>query len=180
MTFFYNLNQKLDEIRATPEVKSGQLNERANSPVEEGRLGDMARKVGGAVKKVAGKALDTLGHGSDEDLIRGMQKRAGMPQTGKKPMATPKEGVAEAATSASISKVLRLIERQHSDWFDTYGLGEVEDAVVDMAGMGKFQGLSAEDAVALVGQELESLYGEGGMSEGVDQEAFAALAPPKN
>ena len=96
MSFFYNLNQKLDEIRATPETTSGQLNERANSPVGEG-LGDMARKVGGAVKKVASKALDTLGHGSDEDLIRGMQKRAGMPQTGKKPMATPKEGVDKAA-----------------------------------------------------------------------------------
>lgn len=61
--------------------------------VEEG-LGDMARKVGGAVKKVASKALDTLGHGSDEDLIRGMQKKAGLPQTGKKPMAHPKEGAA--------------------------------------------------------------------------------------
>lgn len=92
MTFFYNLNKKLDEIRATPSTTHGQLNERANKPVEEG-FGDMARKVGGAVKKVAGKALDTLGHGSDEDMIRDLQKKSGVPQTGKKPMATPKEGV---------------------------------------------------------------------------------------
>jgi hypothetical protein len=126
MTFFYNLNQKLDEIRATPEVKHGQLNERDMSraakgyekygkegmealakagregkaldpvrnkynkydeSVEEG-MGDMARKVGGAVKKVAGKAMDAL-HGSDEDMIRDLQKKAGMPQTGMKPGAEP-------------------------------------------------------------------------------------------
>ena len=124
MTFFYNLNQKLDEIRATPTKTHGQLTERDMSraakgyekygkegmealakagrdgkaldpvrdkynkyddkkDVEEG-FGDMARKVGGAVKRVAGKAMDAL-HGSDEDMIRDLQKRSGMPQTGKKP-----------------------------------------------------------------------------------------------
>jgi hypothetical protein len=89
MTFFYNLNKTLDAIREKPELKHGQLNERANSkPVEEG-FGDMARKVGGAVKKVASRALDTLGHGSDEDMIRDLQKKAGMPQTGMKPGAEP-------------------------------------------------------------------------------------------
>lgn len=137
MTFFYNLNKKLDEIRATPSTTHGQLNERDMSRAAKGHekygkegmealakagrdskdldpvrdkynkyddkkevdegLGDMARKVGGVVKKVAGKALDTLGHGSDEDLIRDMQKRAGMPQTGKKPMATSNEGVDKEA-----------------------------------------------------------------------------------
>lgn len=60
--------------------------------VDEG-LGDVVKKVGGAVKKVAGKALDTLGHGSDEDMIRDLQRKAGVPQTGKKPMATSNEGV---------------------------------------------------------------------------------------
>lgn len=79
----------------------------------------------------------------------------------------PSQGVAEAATPASTSKVLRLIQRHHSDWFDTYGIGEVEDAVVDMAEMGQFQGMSAEDAVALVAQELDSLYGAQGMAEGL-------------
>ena len=104
MTFFYNLNQKLDSIRATPEVKHGQLNERANSnPVEEG-LGDMARKVGGAVKRVAGKALDTMGHGSDADLIRDMQKRAGMPQTGMKPGSEPNPKVVKEKMSPDKAK----------------------------------------------------------------------------
>jgi hypothetical protein len=75
------------------------------------------------------------------------------------------EGLEEAVTPASVSKVLRLIQRHHNDWFDTYGLGEVEDTVVDMAEMDKFYGMSAEDATALVGQELESLYGQQGVAE---------------
>jgi hypothetical protein len=76
-----------------------------------------------------------------------------------------KQGVAEAATPASVSKVLRLIQRHHPEWFDNYGMGEVEDTVVDMKDMGEFDGMSAEDALALVGQELESLYGQQGVAE---------------
>lgn len=100
MTFFYNLNKTLDAIREKPELKHGQLNERANNkPVEEG-LGDVAKKVGSMAKKVGGKVLDKLGHGSDEDMIRDLQKKAGVPQTGKKPMATSNEGVDKQAFAA--------------------------------------------------------------------------------
>ena len=131
MTFFYDLNKKLDEIRATPELTHTQLNERDmsraakgyekygkegmealakagregkaldpvrkkydkydNTEVDEG-MGDMARKVGGMVKTVAGKALDTVGHGSDADMIRDLQKKMGMPQTGMKPTGAKPTG----------------------------------------------------------------------------------------
>jgi hypothetical protein len=37
------------------------------------------------VKKVGSKVFDKLGGGSEEDLIRDLQKSAGVPQTGKKP-----------------------------------------------------------------------------------------------
>jgi hypothetical protein len=37
------------------------------------------------VKAFGKKALDTLGHGDDEDLIKDMQRKAGVPVTGKKP-----------------------------------------------------------------------------------------------
>ena len=37
------------------------------------------------LKAMGKKALDTLGHPDDEDLIKDMQKKAGLPQTGKKP-----------------------------------------------------------------------------------------------
>lgn len=76
------------------------------------------------------------------------------------------QGVAEGVTPASTSKVLRLIQRHHPEWFDTYGMGEVEDTVVDLADMGQFSGMSAADALELVGQELESLYGQQGVAEG--------------
>jgi hypothetical protein len=127
MSFFYNLNNKLNAIRDLPSTTHGQLNERDMSraakgyekygkegmealakagregkaldpvrakydkydeSVEEG-MGDMARKVGGMVKKVAGKALDKVGHGSDADMIRDLQKKMGVPQTGMKPGAEP-------------------------------------------------------------------------------------------
>jgi hypothetical protein len=142
MTFFYDLNKKLDEIRATPSTTHGQLNERdmgkhnnattgfkavADKAAKEygskaagervagavkakmakaGKLeeqdmdeslGSIVKKVGGAAKKVGGAVLNKLGHGSDEDMIRDLQKKVGMPQTGKKPMATPNEGVDKAA-----------------------------------------------------------------------------------
>lgn len=57
---------------------------RAKEDVEEG-LGDVVKKVGGAMKQAAGKAIEKLGHGSDEELIRDLQKKAGVPQTGQKP-----------------------------------------------------------------------------------------------
>jgi hypothetical protein len=31
------------------------------------------------------KVLDKVGHGDDEDMIKDLQKKAGVPQTGKKP-----------------------------------------------------------------------------------------------
>lgn len=101
--------------------------------MEEG-FGDMARKVGGAVKKVAGKALDTLGHGSDEDMIRDMQKKAGMPQTGKKPMAHPKESA--ASMSAKQKSFAALAEPKNKITFADKIAGakkEVDEMLGDVA-----------------------------------------------
>lgn len=131
MTFFYNLNKKLDEIRATPETTHTQLNERDmgkhnNAVTGFKAVADKAAKqygskaagerVAGAVKAKMAKAgkleeadLDegfvdtvksgaqaalsaigqTLGHGSDEDMIRDLQKKAGVPVTGKVPPQQP-------------------------------------------------------------------------------------------
>jgi hypothetical protein len=100
MTFFYNLNKKLDDIRATPELTHKQLNERDMSraakgyekyddkPVDEG-MGDMIKKAGGMAKKVGGAILDKVGHGSDADMIRDLQRKMGVPQTGMKPGNEP-------------------------------------------------------------------------------------------
>jgi len=44
------------------------------------------------VKEFGKKALDTLGHKDDEELIKDLQKKSGVPQTGKKPSDEVKEG----------------------------------------------------------------------------------------
>ena len=129
MSFFYDLNKKLDGIRATPEVTHKQLNERDMSraakgiekygkdgmqalakagregkdldkirdkynkyddkSVDEGVM-DTVKSVG---KKVAGGINKLVGHGSDEDMIKDLQRRSGAPVTGKKP--TPPQQVKE-------------------------------------------------------------------------------------
>ena len=121
MTFFYNLNKKLDEIRATPELTHKQLNERDMSRAakgyekygkegmealakagRDGKALDPIRKkydkydnkevdegimdtVKTMVKKVAGGINKLVGHGSDEDMIKDLQRKSGAPVTGKKP-----------------------------------------------------------------------------------------------
>ena len=90
------------------------------------------------------------------------------------------QGVAEGVTPASVSKVLRLIDRHHPEWFDNYGMGEVEDTVVDLADMGQFSGMSAADALELVGQELESLYGQQGVAEGLEEQVYKVVALDKS
>jgi hypothetical protein len=148
MTFFYNLNKKLDEIRATPELTHKQLNERDmsraakgydkydNKEVDEG-LGDMARKVGGAVKKVAGKALDTIGHGSDADMIRDLQKKMGVPQTGMKPGSEPNpKQVKEKMNPAKTKSFAALAEPKDKITFADKIAGakkEVDEMLGDVA-----------------------------------------------
>ena len=126
MTFFYDLNKKLDEIRATPSTTHGQLNERdmgkhnnkttgfdalakkagkeygskaagervagaqfqkmkKAGKLEEQGMGDVVKKVGSAVKKVGGAVLNRLGHGDDQAMRKDLQRKMGVPQTGKKP-----------------------------------------------------------------------------------------------
>jgi hypothetical protein len=55
-----------------------------NKEVDEG-LVDVVKKVGGMAKKAGNAVLNKVGHGSDADLIRDLQKRMGIPQTGVKP-----------------------------------------------------------------------------------------------
>lgn len=221
MTFFYNLNKKLDAIRDLPSTTHGQLNERDegkpgknfekiakdagerygskaagervagavrnklkaqgkleeegmsraakgyekygkegmealakagregkaldpirakydkyDESVEEG-LGDMARKVGGVVKKVAGKALDKVGHGSDADMIRDLQKKMGMPQTGMKPGDEPNpKQIKEKMSAAKAKSFAALAEPKDKITFADKIAGakkEVDEMLGDVA-----------------------------------------------
>jgi hypothetical protein len=48
------------------------------------------------LKAFGKKALDTLGHGDDEAMIKDLQRKMGVPQTGKKPEAEPEKQVKES------------------------------------------------------------------------------------
>jgi hypothetical protein len=115
-----------------------------------------------------------VGHGTQ--LATRVDPAVKPAQVRKKP-ATP-FGITEAATMASVSKLLRHIERHHPTWFDDYGMGEVEDTVVDMAEQGTFSGMTVVDAAALVGQELESMYGANAMREAEYQGRKVPLGKP--
>jgi hypothetical protein len=123
MSFFYDLNKKLDGIRATPEVTHKQLNEGTatesafQAAIGKKKYGDEGMKalqkagrenagaktmsnirnkydkydegvmdtVKSVGKKVASGVNKLVGHGSDEDMIRDLQRKSGAPVTGKKP-----------------------------------------------------------------------------------------------
>jgi hypothetical protein len=123
MSFFYDLNKKLDGIRATPEVTHKQLNEGTatesafQAAIGKKKYGDEGMKalqkagrenagaktmsnirnkydkydegvmdtVKSVGKKVAGGINKLVGHGSDEDMIKDLQRKSGAPVTGKKP-----------------------------------------------------------------------------------------------
>jgi hypothetical protein len=198
MTFFYNLNNKLNAIRDLPSVTHGQLNERDmsraakgyekygkegmealakagrdgkaldpirkkydkydNTEVDEG-MGDMVRKVGGMVKKVAGKAMDTVGHGSDADMIRDLQKKMGMPQTGMKPGDEPNpKQIKEKMSPAKAKSFAALAEPKDKITFADKIAGakkEVDEMLGDVAAEAMKQALGGKKQV--VASEEEDL-----------------------
>ena len=139
MTFFYDLNKKLDSIREKPETTNQQLNERDMSrhakgiekfgkdgmqalakagregkPLDKIRakydkydesmdegLGSIVKKIGGGMKKMAGRAMDKVAPG-DEALLKDLQKKVGVPQTGMKPGSEPNPKVVKEVTAQLI------------------------------------------------------------------------------
>ena len=83
------------------------------------------------LKKISQKAIKTVGHGSDEDLRKDLQKKMGMPQTGKKPVAenmdTPGNSTHQCAIHVKSEQFGegRCLTTQHADpvdgiveWYD--------------------------------------------------------------
>lgn len=175
MTFFYDLNKKLDAIRELPSTTHGQLNERDMSraakgyekygkegmealakagregkaldpvrkkydkydeSVEEG-LGDVVKQVGSAAKKLGSRALNTLGHGDDADMIRDLQKKMGLPQTGMKPGEEPNpKQIKEKMSAAKAKSFAALAEPKDKITFADKIAGakkEVDEMLGDVA-----------------------------------------------
>jgi hypothetical protein len=175
MSFFYDLNNKLNAIRELPSTTHGQLNERDMSraakgyekygkqgmealakagregkaldpirdkynkydeSVEEG-FGDVVKQVGSAAKKLGGRALNTLGHGDDADMIRDLQKKMGVPQTGMKPGAEPNpKQIKEKMSPAKAKSFAALAEPKDKITFADKIAGakkEVDEMLGDVA-----------------------------------------------
>jgi hypothetical protein len=175
MSFFYDLNNKLNAIRELPSTTHGQLNERDMSraakgyekygkegmealakagregkaldpvrdkynkydeSVEEG-FGDVVKQVGSAAKKLGGRALNTLGHGDDADMIRDLQKKMGVPQTGMKPGSEPNpKQIKEKMSPAKAKSFAALAEPKDKITFADKIAGakkEVDEMLGDVA-----------------------------------------------
>jgi hypothetical protein len=94
-------------------------------------LGSMAKKAGSMVKKVGGAVLNKLGHGSDEDMRKDLQRKMGMPQTGKKP-----EQVKEKMSPAKAKSFAALAEPRDKITFADKIAGakkEVDEMLGDVA-----------------------------------------------
>jgi hypothetical protein len=95
--------------------KAGQIEEES---MEEG-LGDVVKKVGGMAKKAGNAVLNKVGHGSDVDMIRDLQKKMNMPQTGKK----PEQKTDEAAKYRDAKYKDKLYTQEPRD-YDQYDYGD--------------------------------------------------------
>ena len=93
---------------------------------------DVAKKAMGAVKKAGAKALDKLGHGSDEDMIKDLQKKTGMPQTGKKPMATQNEALKGGQKKLDVDKDGKLEKSDFAKLRANKGVKEASENVPPM------------------------------------------------
>lgn len=100
-----------------PESKEGETAEDGN----EAPADDLEEGIIDTVKKVGGKVLDKLGHGSDEDLLKDLKKKADVrnPQTGKPSMAysdvekrVEEEDVAEDDAGDVEQRMIAKIEKE--------------------------------------------------------------------
>jgi len=116
----------------------GHLNKLLRKKLDEPEVNEGAMD---SLKAMGKKALDTLGHGDDEDLIKDMQKKAGLPQTGKKPgqeeevketalnLLRRYAGIQEAAP-VNYDKVLDAIAALHGD--DMWNNDAMQDLANDL------------------------------------------------
>lgn len=124
-------------------MKKGTRYGGANQKDEKDEKKETNEGVLGTIKKYAKKAVNKLGHGSDEDLIKDLQKKAGVPQTGKKPV---KEEV-ELEEAVKIGSKVK-IHAPGKDYHDQVGrVGEIRH--------GAFKGAAKTYTVDYAGKSIQ-------------------------
>ena len=125
MTFFYDLNKKLDEIRATPSKTHGQLNER-----DEGKPGKNFEKIAkDAAKRYGSKAAGERVAGAVRNKLKaqGKLEEEGMSRAAKGYEKYGKEGMEALAKAGREGKPLDKIRAK----YDKYDEG-IEDRIGDL------------------------------------------------
>ena len=154
--------------------------------VEEG-MGDMARKVGGMAKKAGSAVLNKVGHGSDADMIRDLQRKMGVPQTGTKPGDKPNpKQVKEVTAPIDFDKVLDAIAALYGD--DIWENDAMQDLANDLEQAGptdrELDFIIAKGKLPkrLAGIQFSAgdsvRFGESSAPMSPKQKSFAALAEP--
>ena len=143
----------------------------------EQSLGGVDEGMMDTVKKVGSKVFDKLGGGSEEDLLKKLQKDAGIPshaQHGKPNMAKPKEEPVkeDEFTTHKGGKVTHKDGvTRHQSGPSTYG-GSEEDQVDDYTSVSKSQVNNAERAMGIKWNR-EKKFGGGLDLDNLEEDEFA-------
>lgn len=147
-----------NRIKGLSRVHAREQNEAAyEEAVQEGMMDTM--------KKIGKKIVDTATHGSDEDLIKDLQKKTGVPQTGKKP-------VAEAS---GWNPIKHIPKEKQSDAIKTAAKDVKRGSYADRAALLKAGGVKEEkeESAAHEKAEKKSPFDTSGPSTAFDKEKSA-------
>jgi hypothetical protein len=171
MTFFYDLNKKLNSIRELPETTHQQLNEGAHSQGAMELNPDFRKKpktgIMGKIAQGAKKVADFVAPG-DEDLLRDLERKSG----GKRPVKESDGGIDQI-----LAKFPREVEAfKQGGELDA----DLEEALWDYHySRGTIRNYNA-DASEYIAQDLADHLGvsEAATPMTPKQKSFAKLAPP--
>jgi hypothetical protein len=183
MTFFYDLNKKLDEIRATPSTTHGQLNERDMGKHNNATTGfaALAKKAGGGKKgeKIAGAQFQKM-------KKAGQLEEEGMTRAAKGYEKYGKEGMEALAKAGREGKALDPVRNKYDKYDESMGdvakkvggmAKKVGGAVLNKLGHGDDADMM-RDLQRKMGVPKQQQHGKPSMAspnEGVDKAAFAKL-----
>lgn len=174
-------------LRGAVELKKRGIVVPTDESVEEG-LGDVVKKVGGALKAVGKKAADVLGGPDDEELLRDLKKKAGVrnPQTGKPSMAySDVEKVDEVGVAEQYDRSVDIGQQMANDGI-TYSPERENEIIGKMAEYMKRSGFSSKEIRYLmnydedyISDQLGYLPREKGVAEDLDanQKRVGQLGP---
>jgi hypothetical protein len=124
------------------------------------------------VKKVGSKVFDKLGGGSEEDLIRDLQKSAGVPQTGKKP--EPKDKPVDEARMFGYD--INRVPSLKIPYDDSQELKKLIDQLSQLVFKGEMD-QSTRKQVASIRAQLSNILQKNGLKESDLMSMEEALDP---